>query len=150
MLIMSLQMQNYIASMPFVWDNEAVVKMIFEGRSQTMSHVSRTHRVALDWLFDRINFDPKIQIRYVDTKTELADIKTKGSFTRDEWNHLLCLFNVVNNSMFSCGCFSQLTTSPSISNNAEFEFISKPGESHRKLFNFGFAECRATVCDGFE
>ena len=51
-------------------DNEAVTKMIIKGRSPTMRHVSRTHRVALDWLFDRINF------------------------TRDEWNHLLCLFNI--------------------------------------------------------
>ena len=50
-------------------DNEAVIKMIFKGRSPTMKHVSRTHRVALDWLFDRINLDPKIQIKYIDTKT---------------------------------------------------------------------------------
>ena len=49
-------------------DNEAVIKMIFEGRSPTMRHVSRTQRVALDWLFDRINLDPKIQIKYIDTK----------------------------------------------------------------------------------
>ena len=41
-------------------DNEAVIKMIIKGRSPTMRHVSRTHRVALDWLFDRINLDPKI------------------------------------------------------------------------------------------
>ena len=74
-------------------DNEAVIKMIFEGRSPTMRHVSRTHRVALDWLFDRINLDSKIQIKYIDTKNQLADILTKGNFTRDEWNHLLCLFN---------------------------------------------------------
>ena len=40
-------------------DNEAVIKMIMKGRSPTMRHVSRTHRVALDWLFDRINLDPK-------------------------------------------------------------------------------------------
>ena len=33
-----------------------------------MRHVSRTHRVALDGLFDRINLDSKIQIRYIDTK----------------------------------------------------------------------------------
>ena len=59
-----------------------------------MRHVSRTHRVALDWLFDRINLDPKIQIKYIDTKNQLADILTKGNFTRDEWNHLLCLFNI--------------------------------------------------------
>ena len=30
-------------------DNEAVIKMIFKGWSPTMRHVSRTHRVALDW-----------------------------------------------------------------------------------------------------
>ena len=40
-------------------DNEAVIKMIIKGRSHTMRHVSRTHRVALDWLFDRINLDSK-------------------------------------------------------------------------------------------
>ena len=28
-----------------------VIKMIMKGRSPTMRHVSRTHRVALDWLF---------------------------------------------------------------------------------------------------
>ena len=39
-------------------DNVAVIKMIIKGRSPTMRHVSRTHRVALDWLFDRINLDP--------------------------------------------------------------------------------------------
>ena len=58
-----------------------------------MRHVSRTHRVALDWLFDRINLDPKIQI---------ADILTKGNFTRDEWNHLLTLFNISHFSSTPC------------------------------------------------
>ena len=45
-------------------------------------------------LFDRINLDPKIQIKYIDTKNQLADILTKGNFTREEWNHLLTLFNI--------------------------------------------------------
>ena len=54
--------------------NEAVIKMIMKEKSPTMRHVTRTHRVSLDWLFDRINFDPKIQIRYVDIKNQLADI----------------------------------------------------------------------------
>ena len=49
-------------------DNEAVIKMIIKWRSPTLRHVSRTHRVALDWLFDRINLDSKIQIKYIDTK----------------------------------------------------------------------------------
>ena len=69
-------------------DNEAVIEMIIKGRSPTMRHVSRTHRVVFDWLFHRINLDSKIQIKYVDT--------------RDEWNHLLCLFNFSHFSSTVC------------------------------------------------
>ena len=83
-------------------DNEAVIKMIIKGRSPTMRHVSRTHRVALDWLFDRINLDPKIQIKYIDTKNQLADILTKGNLIRDEWNHLSNLFNISHFSSTAC------------------------------------------------
>ena len=75
-------------------DNEAVIRMIIKGESPTMRRVTRTHRVALDWLFDRIFSDSKIQIKYIHTKNQLADILTKGNFTRDEWNHLLSLFNI--------------------------------------------------------
>ena len=83
-------------------DNEAVIKMIMKGRSPTMRHVSRTHRVAVDWLFDRINLDPKIQIKYIDTKNQLADILTKGNFTHDEWNHLFNLLNISHFSSTAC------------------------------------------------
>ena len=83
-------------------DNEAVIKMIMEGRGPTMRHVSRTHRVALDWLFDRINLDPKTQIKYIDTKNQLADILSKGNFTRDEWNHLLTFLNISHFRSTSC------------------------------------------------
>ena len=98
---------SHKAAMLYIFeDNEAVIiKMIIKGRSPTMRHVSRTHRVALDWLFDRINFHPKIQIKYIDTKNQLADMPTKGNFTRDE-NHLLCLFNT---SHFSSTVMSKRT-----------------------------------------
>ena len=79
--------------------------MIINGRSSIMRLVSRTHRCALDRLFDRINLDPKIQIKYVDTRNQLADLLTKGSFTRDEWDHFHRLLNVMNFSMFSCSHF---------------------------------------------
>ena len=75
-------------------NNEAVIKMINKGRSPTIRHGSRSHRVAMDWLFDRINLAAKIQIRYIDTKHQHADILTKGNFTRDEWNNLLHVFNI--------------------------------------------------------
>ena len=67
-----------------------------------MRHVSRTHRVALHWLFDPINFDPKIQIKYIDTQNQLADILTKENFTRDESNYLLTLFNIGHFRSTSC------------------------------------------------
>ena len=60
-------------------DNEAVIEMIIKGRSPTMRHVSRTHRVALDCLFDRFNLDPQIQFRYIDSKHQIADILPKGT-----------------------------------------------------------------------
>ena len=53
-------------------------------------------------MFDRINLDPQIQIKYIHTKIQLADILTKGHFTRDEWNHPLCLFNISHSSSAEC------------------------------------------------
>ena len=94
----SSKRNTFLAPMPCCLsvfeDNEAVIKMMIKVRSPTMRHVSRTHRVALDWLFDKINFDSKNKIRYIDTKHQLADFLTKGNFTRDEWNNLLHLFNI--------------------------------------------------------
>ena len=98
----NVQSASHEASLFVFEDNEAVIKMIMKGRSPTMGHVSRIHRVALDWLFNRINLDPKIQIKYIDTKNQLADILTKGNFTRDEWNHLLTLFKISHFSSTSC------------------------------------------------
>ena len=86
-------------------DNEAVIKMIIKGRSLTMRHVSRTRRVAQDWLFDRVDLDPKLQVKNVDTKNQHADVLTKGSYTRDEWDHLFRLLNIMSFSRFSCSHF---------------------------------------------
>ena len=88
MSIVSFETWNLLFLAPCfpLLDNEAVIKMIIKGRSPTMRHVSRTHRVALDGLFDRINLGPEIQIKYVDTKNQLADMLTKGSSARDESN----------------------------------------------------------------
>ena len=88
-------------------DNEAVIKMIIKRRSPTMRHVSRTHRVACDCLFDRINLDTRIQIKYIDSKNQLADKLTKGNFTRDEWDHFVCLFNISH--LMSTNCLKSMS-----------------------------------------
>ena len=72
-------------------DNDAVIKMIVKGRSPNLRHVARTHRIDLDWLFERIAKDPGMFMKWVGTKEQLGDILTKGSFTADSWNSLLKL-----------------------------------------------------------
>ena len=79
-----------------------MIKMIIKGRSPTMRHVSRTHRVALDWLFDRINLNSKIRIKYIDTKNQLADILTKGISHVMSGIILLCLYNICHFSSTVC------------------------------------------------
>ena len=121
-------------------DNEAVIKMIIKGRSPTMRHVSRTHRVALDWLFDRINLYSKIQIKYIDTKNQLADVLSEGNFTRDEWNHLLSLFNI--SQFYSLLCCNGEANSTRIKRRTSHSKIKTYDESYcedaiaRVVFNF--------------
>ena len=60
-----------------------------------------TELLLIGWSIE-LNLDTKIQINYIDTKNQLADILTKGNFTRDEWNHLLNLFNISHFSSTAC------------------------------------------------
>ena len=75
-------------------DNEAVIKMCIKGRSPTLRYVPRTHRVDLDWLFERIKYDPGVNLKYVGTGEQLADLLTKASFTIAKWNILLKLHQI--------------------------------------------------------
>ena len=71
---------------------ESVIKMAIKGRSPALGHVPRTHRVDLDWLFERCQYDPAIKIRFVPTKDQLADVLTKGAFTAALWQQQLNLW----------------------------------------------------------
>ena len=64
-----------------------------------MRHVSRTHRVDLDWLFESINLDSDMCVRYVLVNQQIVDIAATSSFTRDKWNELTTVFGIVS------GCF---------------------------------------------
>ena len=61
-------------------------------------------------------------------KNQLADRLTKGSFTRDEWDHLLRLLNIMNFSMFSCSHFLSNRKQRFTSNRAQ-ESTSKEGSA---------------------
>ena len=82
-------------------DNDAVIKQTIKGRSPNMRHVARTHRVDLDWLWERIREDPGVYIKYVGTKEQIADMFTKGSFTADQWGKLCRLAQIGDVSTLS-------------------------------------------------
>ena len=54
-------------------DNEAVIKTTIKGRSPTMRHITRTHRICMDWIYERLKDDPGLKIMYVGTKQQIAD-----------------------------------------------------------------------------
>ena len=66
-------------------DNDACIKMCLKARSISMRHVPRVHRVDVDWLLEKIFTDTGINIKYINTKAQIADIFTKGSFTETTW-----------------------------------------------------------------
>ena len=82
------------ASMVILDANDAVIKMCVKGRSPNMRHVARTHRIDLDWLFERLLKDSAITMSYINTKQQLADMFTKGSFTEVTWKTLLTLVQI--------------------------------------------------------
>ena len=75
---------------------------LLHSRAYQYTNAKVYHRVALDWLFDRTNLDHNIQIRYINTKHQLAAFLTKGNFIRDAWNNLLHLCNISHFSSLCC------------------------------------------------
>ena len=69
-------------------DNKAVIKMIINWRSLTTRHVSKTHRVALDWLFDRINLDHQNQNQIHWHQEPFRRHTDKGKFDTWRMDHL--------------------------------------------------------------
>ena len=72
-------------------DKDAVIHMTLKKRSPQLRRVARTHRVNLDALWERVMIDPGINIKYMNTKLQLADLLTKGSFTVSEFEQMCSL-----------------------------------------------------------
>ena len=75
-------------------DKSRFLKMVLKCRAPTLKHVPRTHRINLDWLFERIRTDPGVFLRYVGTKEQIGDMFTKGAFTADQWWRLCRLAQI--------------------------------------------------------
>ena len=68
--------------------------MCIKGRSPNLRHMSRTHRVDLDWLIEQIKVDAGINLKFVGTNEQMADMLTKASFTIPKWKSLLRLHQI--------------------------------------------------------
>ena len=106
--------------------------------------------------------DPKIQIKYVDPKNQLIDIPTKGSFTRDEWNHLLHLFNVMSNFVSSCSHLSNQIDDPRATSKRQMQEKNNEEEKTSELLQkrdlreiwsprlpIGLQQCQLELCIKF-
>ena len=82
----------------------------------------------------------KIQTRYIDSKHQIADIMTKGNFTRDEWNNLLHLFNIGHFSSLRCTKNFSLTNCI-----AKARRIQEQKEGERVVSIF-FSRCDMFLC----
>ena len=98
MIFQSAHSTSQRASLFVFEDNDVVIKV----GSPTRRHTSRTHRVNLDWFYDRMNVDSGIQIKYVNTSKQIADNLTRGSCSRDRWLQLTHMRNLVIPHMHSC------------------------------------------------
>jgi len=70
--------------------NEAVKKILQNGRTLAFRHVSKTHRVNLDWVYEVVKHDD-ILVKYIRTDCQPGDMYTK-SFSqkkRQLWKHLI-------------------------------------------------------------
>ena len=93
-------------------DNEAVIRMRIKGRSPNLRHLQGTHRVNLDWLFERIIKDQGRAMMYINTKFQIADMLTKGQLTAQLWRRL-CELASIRLSMIKSEAI-QLSPAPGI------------------------------------
>ena len=123
-----------------IFDNRsAVIKMIVRGWGSMMKHVSRTHRVALDWLLDRISLDP-IQVRCFNTRGQLADIPTKGSFSRDKWNQNFFICRTLWTFLCSLACNSSFRIDDrKVMSMRQMQDIGKRRRDH--AWNYSISTC---------
>ena len=77
------------------FDNDAVIKKIIKGRStDDQTCFRQTHRVARNWVCDRINLGPGIPNQACRHRQANRRHPKKRCVTRDKWDRLLRLFNV--------------------------------------------------------
>ena len=84
-------------------DNEAVIKMIIKGKKSHNETCFQDSQSCswLGYLIESI-WTPRSKSNTLTPQTNSQTSWPKGNFTRDEWNHLLCLFDISHFSSTNC------------------------------------------------
>ena len=111
-------------------DTAAVIHVINRGRTPNRRHVTRRHKVDLDWLCESVDSDHSMLIEHMRTSDQLADMLTKGIFTTMQW-HLFLIWwqirrpyesndvNSFSHKPFSCSAFGKLQAMSQVTTQAE-------------------------------
>ncbi len=81
-------------------DNQATIAVLEKGQSRVVQHMQRTHRVNLAWLNEVVQL-PFVELHYVKSSTQLADIFTKAFLNPVTWSSLLALLSLVPRALSS-------------------------------------------------
>ena len=111
-------------------DTAAVIQVINRGRTPNRRHVTRRHKVDLDWLCESVDSDHSMLIEHMRTSDQLADMLTKGMFTTMQWHFFLIWWqirrpyesndiNSFSHKPFSCSAFGKLQAMSQVTTQAE-------------------------------
>ena len=74
-------------------DNEAVVKICARGRSKSLNHFPRTHKIAVGWVYEFCKLS-HVKLANVTSEAQTADIFIKAVAKSDVWKALLDLCQI--------------------------------------------------------
>ena len=77
--------------MKFYEDNTATIAIIRSGRNPQLRHLGRTHDVSVKWLSDTFRKEHQIELGYIASKEQCADIFTKAFEDVTRWEPALSL-----------------------------------------------------------
>ena len=73
--------------------NGAVIEIIKKCRSIALRHLPRTHRIDVNWLFE-VCGAPEINMRYCNTKQQIADLMVTALNSPPTWDYLIDLAQI--------------------------------------------------------
>ena len=85
---------NHEFRMVLLEDNQATIKIIKNGKSQTLRHLSRTHHINICWLAELVR-DKELEVEYIITTLQAADMFTKAFTNLQKWCAALRLSGLV-------------------------------------------------------